>query len=164
MRSEIIIEMKTFAFFKCLVLSPLKFLCILCHSEVKQVIISIRTVLCNLVEVQLSGITLSWITHALLAPSHSRRGTASWIKIEITNALICTLYFAQMFLPLVVSFHCGKWGFQIIHSLQIYFWLGIVLGKIKRLLYCLLYGWKPGLFVLDSNNKRQWSKNDKKSF
>ena len=149
-----------------MVSSPFKFLCIFCQTSV-MVIISIRTVLCNLVEVQLSGITLSWITHALLAPSHSRRGTARR-QVESSSRLQMrcwyVLYFAQMFLPLVVSFHCGKWGFQIIHSLQIYFWLGIVLGKIKRLLYCLLYGWKPGLFVLDSNNKRQWSKNDKKSF
>ena len=48
-------------------------------------------------------------------------------------------------------------------SIQLYFWLGIVLWKIKRLLHCLLYGWKLRLFVLDLNNKRQWSKCDKKS-
>ena len=39
-----------------------------------------------------------------------------------------------------------------------------MLRKIKRLLYCLLYGWKHQLFVLDLNNKRQWRKNDKKEF
>ena len=46
-------------------------------------------------------------------------------------------------------------------SIQLYFWLSIVLWKIKRLLHCLLYGWKHRLFVLDLNNKRKRSKCDK---